>query len=40
MNKNYSEFGKTEIIERNNNIINDFISFVEKNNLIKTTSLF
>ena len=40
MHKNYSEFGKTEIIERNNNIINDFISFVEKNNLIKTTSLF
>ena len=40
IHKNYSEFGKTEIIERNNNIINDFISFVEKNNLIKTTSLF
>lgn len=38
IHKNYSKFGKTEIIERNNNIINDFISFVEKNNLIKTTS--
>nr|WP_201789806.1 DUF1524 domain-containing protein [Campylobacter lanienae] len=40
IHKNYSKFGKTEIIERNNNIINDFISFVEKNNLIKTTNLF
>ena len=36
---NYNEY-KSQLIERNNNIINDFISFVEKNNLIKTTSLF